>query len=195
MSGEQRTEGFEERYQDSVEESEQHNHVETKERAEVRTPLGQAAAVAQTQATQAVDALRHGEFIHDTRSDPEANADDRLIALLTYASQALLPLIMPLIVLLSENGRVRSFQRYHAVQSLGLTATFMIIGVSMSIATTISQIIPPLGLLVAIIMICLTPVLMGMYVIAMFYYGYQSYKGNRFAIPGLTNFLRAQGWL
>ena len=29
----------------------------------------------------------------------------------------------------------------------------------------------------------------------MLYYGYQAYKGRRFAIPGLTSFLTDQGWL
>jgi hypothetical protein len=30
---------------------------------------------------------------------------------------------------------------------------------------------------------------------ALVYYGYQAYQGKRFAIPGLTSFLRDQGWV
>ena len=38
-------------------------------------------------------------------------SDDRLIALLCYISQILIPVVMPVIVLLSESSKRRSFQR------------------------------------------------------------------------------------
>ena len=52
-----------------------------------------------------------------------------------------------------------------------------------------------IGMLIGLAVLCLTPVAFIMYFIAMVYYGYQSYQGKRFNIPGLTNFLHDQGWL
>lgn len=160
-----------------------------------RTPIEQAAETARLQATQAAEAFRRGEFIHEKTADPGANADDRLIALLAYVTQLVMPLVMPIIVLLSESSKERPFQRFHAIQSLALTGIFIFIGIMMGMATLITQIIPPLGMLVFVVALCLTPVLYGMYAIAHLYYGYQSYQGRRFAIPGLTNFLRDQKWV
>lgn len=162
---------------------------------EVRTPVERAADAARTQATEAAEALRRGEFMHEAAADPGANADDRLIALLSYATQIAIPVLMPVIVLLSESSKKRPFQRFHAVQSLALTAVFIAIGVLVSIGTAILQIVPLIGALVALVVFCMTPIVYFMYVIAMLYYGYQSYQGKRFAIPGLTSFLREQGWL
>ena len=160
-----------------------------------RTPIEQAAESARTQAGQAAEAFRRGEFMHETTADPGANADDRLIALLAYVTQLVMPLVMPIIVLLSESSKQRPFQRFHAIQSLALTGIFIFTGVLMGMATVVTQIIPPLGMLVFVVALCLTPVIYGMYAIAHLYYGYQAYQGRRFAIPGLTNFLRDQKWV
>lgn len=159
------------------------------------TPAERAAQRAREQAGQAAEALRHGEFMHDAAVDPEANRDDKLIALLSYITQILIPLILPVIVLLSESSKKRSFQRYHAVQSLALSLTFFALGAALGIGTAIIQVIPLVGQLVGLLMICLMPILWFMAVIALLYYGYQAYQGKRFAIPGLTSILRDQGWL
>ncbi|MBX3014761.1 MAG: hypothetical protein KF832_24790 [Caldilineaceae bacterium] len=160
-----------------------------------RTPMEQMAESARVTASQAANSFRRGEFLNNAASDPDANADDRLIALLAYATQIVIPLIMPVIVLLSESSKVRPFQRYHAVQSLALTCLFIALGVGVGIGTAILQIIPLVGLLVGLLVLCMTPIAYLMYVIALLYYGYQAYQGKRFAIPGLTAFLRDQGWL
>ncbi|MEZ4673906.1 MAG: hypothetical protein R2932_06625 [Caldilineaceae bacterium] len=159
--------------------------------AEPRTPIEQAADTARAQATQAADAFRRGEFMRDATNDPGASADDRLIALLTY----LIPLFMPILVLLSESSKTRPFQRFHAVQSLALTCIFVGIGALVSISTAFLQIIPPLGFVVGIAVLCMTPIALLMFLVAIFYYGYQAYQGKRFAIPGLTSFLQEQGWI
>ena len=143
----------------------------------------------------AADALRRGEFIQEASIDPNATSDDRLIALLSYISQVFVPIIMPIIVLLSESSKRRPFQRYHAVQALALTLAFMVVGVVAMVGIMIVQIVPIIGMLVGLAVLCMTPVAFVMYFIGMVYYGYQSYQGKRFAIPGLTSFLRDQGWL
>ncbi len=127
--------------------------------------------------------------------DPTADSDDRFIALLCYVSQILIPLILPVLVLLSESSRKRPFQRFHAVQSLALMLVFVVLGVLVAVATTILAMIPLVGWLVALVIACLSPVALLMVYLALVYYGYQAYQGKRFAIPGLTRFLQDQGWL
>ena len=162
---------------------------------EFRTPFEQVMDTARDQATAAAGALRRGEFVQDASIDPAASSDDRLIALLAYISQIFVPAIMPIIILLSESSKKRPFQRYHAVQALALSAVFVVAGVAAVMGTVVAQIVPFVGGVFALAVACLSPVAFLMYVIAMLYYGYQSYQGKRFAIPGLTSFLRDQGWI
>lgn len=159
------------------------------------TPVERAAGVAREQANEAASALRRGEFMHDAAVDPEANNDDKLIALLSYATQVLIPVVMPVIVLLSESSKKRPFQRYHAVQSLALMLAFIALAAAVSLGTAIFQIVPIIGQLLGVVVLCLTPIAYLMGVAALLYYGYQAYQGKRFAIPGLTSFLRDQGWI
>ena len=159
------------------------------------TPAEQFADSARTQAGAAAGALRRGEFMHDTAVDPSADSDDRLIALLCYVTQVLIPLVMPVIVLLSASSKKRSFQRFHAVQSLALSLTFILFGLLMAVGSTIMTFVPIVGLLVVGVVFCLSPLLALMGFLALAYYGYQAYQGKRFAIPGLTSFLQDQNWI
>ncbi|MDI9549400.1 MAG: DUF4870 domain-containing protein [Chloroflexota bacterium] len=159
------------------------------------SPTGRAVDTAREQASEAADALRHGEFMREAVVDPEASSDDRLIALLSYITQILIPAVMPIIVLLSASSKQRPFQRYHAVQSLALTIVFVGLGIAVVVGTGILQIVPVIGWLIGVAMVCLTPIGYLMAVVALLYYGYQAYQGKRFSIPGLTSFLRDQGWL
>ena len=143
----------------------------------------------------AASSFRRGELMDDAAVDPEANSDDRLIALLAYVSQIFIPLIMPLIILISESSKKRPFQRYHAIQSLALSLAFMGVFAAAGVGAAIASVVPFIGWAVGLAAICLTPILYMMGVIAMIYYGYQAYQGKRFAIPGLTTFLKDQGWI
>jgi uncharacterized membrane protein len=157
--------------------------------------IGRMAESAREQAGVAADAFRRGEFMYDAAIDPEANQDDKLIALLSYVTQIVIPLIMPVIILLSESSKKRPFQRYHAVQSLALMLLFFAITAAATIGTGIMQVIPLIGQLVAVLMLCLMPIGWFMAVIALLYYGYQAFHGKRFSVPGLTSMLRDQGWI
>jgi uncharacterized membrane protein len=159
------------------------------------TPVERAAGIAKEQASEAAQAWRRGEFMQDAAVDPDANSDDRLIALLSYITQIVMPVILPIIVLLSESSKNRPFQRYHAVQSLALVLTLIGVSLGVIIGAAILQIIPVIGWLVGFLVLCLSPIAYLMGVIALLYYGYQAYQGKRFAIPGLTSFLHDQGWL
>ena len=156
---------------------------------------GRAAGMAREQAGAAASAFRRGEFMQDAALDGEADRDDKLIAMLAYVTQVFIPLIMPVIILLSESSKKRPFQRYHAVQSLALTLLFFALAAAVGIGTAIIQVVPLVGFLMGLVVLCLSPIAFFMALIALFYYGYQAYQGKRFAIPGLTSILRDQGWL
>lgn len=161
-----------------------------------QTPVEKMASEAYTHTSEMADSLRRGELMKNSAVDPLADSDDRLIALLSYVTQILIPVIMPIIVLVSESSKKRPFQRYHAVQSLAFAAVFWALMAMMGIGSAIITIIPLLGVLIGVmVMFCVVPIAWFGSVAMLFYYGMQAYKGRRFAIPGLTSFLQDQGWL
>ena len=159
------------------------------------SPAEQFADSARTQAGEAADALRRGEFMHSAAIDIEADGDDRLIAMLCYVTQVLIPLVMPVLVLLSASSKKRPFQRFHAVQSLALSLTFILFGLLMGVGSLLFTLVPIIGWLVVSVVFCLSPLLALMGFMALAYYGYQAYQGKRFSIPGLTSFLQDQNWI
>lgn len=180
--------------------AEQQIHVENADTgssnaADDPTIFEKAVDTAREQAGAAADSLRRGELMSEAAIDPEANSDDRLISLLTYASQIFIPLVMPIIILVSESSKKRPFQRYHAVQSLALSLLFMGLFVAGSIGAAIASMVPFVGWVVGLALVCLMPIGFMMALVSMIYYGYQAYQGKRFAIPGLTSFLKDQGWI
>lgn len=146
---------------------------------------------AKEQIHKAADSFSRGDFMQEEIVDPGAANDDRLVAALCY----FVPGLMSLLVMFSESSKKRPFQHYHAVQSLGLSAALVAITVAYSVISAIVWAVPIIGWLVGAVLFCLAPIAFMMAVIAYFYYGYQAYLGKRFAIPGLTGYLRDQGWL
>ena len=160
------------------------------------SPAEQFADSARTQAGEAANAFRRGEFMHSAAVDATADSDDRLIAMLCYVTQVLIPLVMPAIVLLSASSKKRPFQRFHAIQSLALSSTFIVFGLLMFVSLAIVAVVPVLGWLVSVLVVaCLMPLLVLMGFLALAYYGFQAYQGKRFSIPGLTSFLQDQNWI
>lgn len=158
-------------------------------------PAERWAESAKEQAADAAGAFRRGEFMQDESVDPDANSDDKLIALLCYITQLFVPVVMPLIVLFSESSKKRPFQRYHAVQSLALSILIVLVLGAMAIGGSILFIIPLIGWIFGGLLLCLVPIAGLMAVVAALYYGFQAYQGKRFAIPGITSFMQDQGWL
>jgi uncharacterized membrane protein len=118
--------------------------------------------------------------VQERAQDP----NDRLMGALAY----IVVLILPLVILLSETGRVRPFQRYHAVQSLALTVVSLVWLLLVFIATLIvSAICAPLGCLLGVLY--LAPAVPAVWA------AYHAYNGEWVEIPGLTQFLRDQKWL
>ena len=103
----------------------------------------------------------------------DVTSDDKLWAAIGYP----IPLL-PIIVLLTEDGKNRPFLRYHAIQSL-------VFNVVIWVAITIISIVT-----LGIGAIC-APLLW----LAVFWPAYDSFQGNYTEIPALTNFMKGQGWI
>lgn len=115
---------------------------------------------------------------------PVQDPNDRLMGALAY----IVALILPLIILLSETGKMRPFQKYHAVQSLALSVVSVVWLLLVFIATLIaSAICAPLG--------CILGVLYLAPLVPMVWAAYHAYNGEWLEIPALTQFLRDQKWL
>ncbi len=113
--------------------------------------------------------------------------NDRTWAMLAYIGQIVFPILMPIIVLLVEPNRHRSFQRYHALHALALgvvSAIYEVLLVSLVLFFFGSGILFCLGFLSL-------PLFFVPYVLVI-WYGIQAYQGRWFEIPGITAFLRQQ---
>lgn len=124
--------------------------------------------------------------------DQEVTDNDRLMGLLSYV----IGVIVPLIILLSEAGKTRAFQRYHAIQSLGFSVAYFVFVVLVSIcgclfATVVAALSAGVG---SVLYCCLLPLSLLPWLVAI-YYGIRAYQGEYVSIPVLTDFMTNQGWL
>jgi len=101
----------------------------------------------------------------------DINDQDKLMAALSYPIG-----IVAIIILVVEDMKNRPFQKYHAVQALAVNVLIIILSIVLG-WTVILACVPMLLWLVTL------------------YWAYQAYQGLYFEIPGLTNFLKGQGWL
>nr|MBC7244948.1 DUF4870 domain-containing protein [Chloroflexota bacterium] len=115
--------------------------------------------------------------------------NDRLMAALAYATQVIVPIIVPAVMLLAEESKKRPFQKFHAIQSLGFLAAAVVYEILAAIVFTILTVVSAgcLG--------CILWVLFFVPVVPAFYYAYQAYKGLYFKIPFLTDFMVKNKWL
>jgi uncharacterized membrane protein len=126
----------------------------------------------------------------DTEYDSAATNDDKLLAALAYATQLIIPVLAPVILLISETSKKRPFQRYHAVQALAAGLAIWALQLGLGTLAGIAT-VSVIGLL------CLCFILPAMIVLWLLplYWAILAYGGKRFRIPGLTQFLQDQGWL
>jgi uncharacterized membrane protein len=116
----------------------------------------------------------------------EITDNDKMMALLAY----IVTIIVPLVILLSESGKQRLFQRYHAIHSLILSGGLIIITVALSCTVGVVLELLTAGLGTC----CLLPAILLPYVISIIY-GVQAYQGNYVEIPLVTDLARSQGWI
>ena len=98
--------------------------------------------------------------------------DDKLWALLSWIFSP----IVPIIVLLLEDKKVRPFIKYNAIQALVVS----VVGYAIS------------AVLSAVVIGCFTGLALLVYVI---YLAIQSYQGNWITIPVVTDFCVNQEWI
>ncbi len=97
--------------------------------------------------------------------------NDKLMAALSYP----VPIIISIIILLSETNKARPFQKFHAVQSLAYWIPLGIIGTVLSAVTC--------GLSFIIVWLI------------SFWPAYKAYQGEYMELPVITDFIRKQGWV
>ncbi len=111
--------------------------------------------------------------------------NDKLMALLAY----LLMPIVSIIILLVDTMKARPYQKYHALNSLGLAVAETLVAIIACICIFVVS-IPTAGLAS-----CLTPVIFVVFIPGI-YYAIVSYaKPSYFEIPVVTQFMKKQGWL
>jgi len=98
--------------------------------------------------------------------------DDKLWALLAYIFSPLVSII----VLLMDEKKARPFIKYHSTQALALGIINFVLGIALG----------------ATIVLACVPLFIWF---AMIYWGVKAYQGEYVEIPGLTNFMKGQGWL
>ena len=101
----------------------------------------------------------------------EIDSNDKLWAALSYPIG-----IIAVVILLVESMKERPFQKYHAVQALAVNVILVILSIVLG-WTVVLACVP-----------------MQLWLVTL-YWAYQAYQGEYFEIPGLTPFLKGQGWL
>ena len=105
--------------------------------------------------------------------EPKVNtisSDDRLWAALTYIFSPLIPIIL----LVLDDFKDRSYIRYHSIQAL-------VVGVILAI------LVPIIAILTAGCGVILW--------LIMFYWAYKAYQGEWVEIPIVTSFVKNQDWV
>jgi uncharacterized membrane protein len=101
----------------------------------------------------------------------DVDSNDKLMAAISYPIG-----IVAVVILLVESMRERPFQKYHAVQALAVNIVIVVLSIVLG-WTVILACVPFLLWFVT------------------FYWAYKAYQGELFEIPGLTPFLKGQGWI
>jgi len=105
--------------------------------------------------------------------NPEITSDDKLWAALGYP----IPLIS-IIALLMEEKKDRPFIKFHAIQSIVFNVAIWVVILVLSVVTLgIGAVCAPLFWLVTL------------------WPAFDSYSGKYTEIPGITNFIKGQGWV
>ena len=122
-------------------------------------------------------------------SGPSTLTDnERLLGGLSYLSQVIVPAVLPVVLMLTDETQRSDYVRYHAVHGLALFVASEIYSLAVVIVFVVTGAIAP-------VLTCLTWLLFLAPFVAMVYYGVQAFQGQRTEIPYLTRFLRDSHWL
>jgi len=115
--------------------------------------------------------------------------NDRLMAGLAYATQIIVPIIVPAVMLLAEESKKRPFQKFHAIQSLGFLVAAVVYEILAAIVYT------GLTIVSAGCLGCILWILFLVPAVPALYYAWRAYRGLYFKIPFLTDFMVNSKWL
>lgn len=119
---------------------------------------------------------------------PSAGENERLLAGLSYVSQIILPAVLPVVLLVSQDTKNSRFLRYHAIQSVAVLIASIVYYLAATVAyAVVSAVLPCLG--------CILWLLFLVPAAAMVYLGYKAFRGDYVEIPWFTAFLRRNAWL
>lgn len=114
--------------------------------------------------------------------------NERLLAGLSYLSQIVVPAVLPVVLMLTDEVKKSDFVRFHAVHGLALFVASVIYSlVAVIVFVVLGAIAPALT--------CLTWILFLAPFAVLIYYGVLAFQGKRTEIPWLTQFLRDNNWL
>lgn len=115
----------------------------------------------------------------------DLNDTDKLMAALSY----FLTPIVPVIVLLVDTMKVRPYQKYHAIQALGLFGVEVIFYILVCICSTVLSVVT-LGIGACLFFLVFLPIIPNIYYAIIAYT-----RGTFFEIPFVTQFMKQQNWL
>lgn len=117
-------------------------------------------------------------------SSEEITDQDKLMAALSYP----IPLVS-IIILLVEEMKERSFQKYHAVQSLVINVVLWVIVAIFScvLGSVVGALTAGIGAICGFLPFLLWFVTL--------YWAYQAYQGQWIEIPVVTDFCKEQDWI
>ncbi len=119
---------------------------------------------------------------------PSTTDNERLLAGLSYFSQIVVPAVLPVILMLTDETKKSDFVRFHAVHGLALFVASVIYALVAVIVFVVLGAIAP-------VLTCLTWILFLVPFAVLIYYGVLAFQGKRTEIPWLTQFLRDNNWL
>jgi len=117
-----------------------------------------------------------------------ATEDAKLLAGLSYISQIVLPAVLPVILLATQETKRSAYLRYHVVHNLAFTVLAILYYlVATLLYVVVSAAVPCL--------LCFLWVLFLVPVGVLIYYGYMGFTGKCPEVPWLTQYLKQEGWV
>jgi uncharacterized membrane protein len=116
----------------------------------------------------------------------DVNDNDKLMAALAYFFTPLVPVI----ILVVDSMKIRPYQKYHALQSLGLFVAAMLFSVLTCICYFVGTIVSA-----GILGFCLWVIFFIPYIPFIYYTIIAYTRGEYFEIPVITKMMIQQGWL
>jgi len=123
-----------------------------------------------------------------TGAKPPVSDNEKTLSGLAYVSQFLLPAVMPVVLLLSEESKRSAFVRYHSLHSLALLAVAVVYELLAAIALLIIGAVFPCLLVFAWTLLFVP-------IVPFIYYGLKAFQGECPDVPFLTSFLQQNRWL